>query len=81
MRQNPHVRICGGPGSATTLVYPTIKSPQVTPGYDEHMSPLQDLLASAVELDPVVDDPAGVFSGTTVSGRLLSVPMPSFGQR
>ena len=26
MRQNPHVRICGGPGSATTLVYPTGKS-------------------------------------------------------
>ena len=25
MRQNPHVRICGGPGSATTLVYPTLK--------------------------------------------------------
>ena len=25
MRQNPHVRICGGPGSATTLVYPTKK--------------------------------------------------------
>ena len=24
MRQNPHVRICGGPGSATTLVYLTI---------------------------------------------------------
>ena len=23
MRQNPHVRICGGPGSATTLVYLT----------------------------------------------------------
>ena len=23
MRQNPHVRICGRPGSATTLVYPT----------------------------------------------------------
>ena len=23
MRQNPHVRICGGPGAATTLVYPT----------------------------------------------------------
>ena len=22
-QQNPHVRICGGPGSATTLVYPT----------------------------------------------------------
>ncbi len=28
MRQNPHVRICGGPGSATTLVYPTQR------GYD-----------------------------------------------
>ena len=25
MRQNPHVRICGGPGSATTLVYPTVE--------------------------------------------------------
>ena len=25
MRQNPHVRICGGPGSATTLVYPTMR--------------------------------------------------------
>ena len=24
MRQNPHVRICGGLGSATTLVYPTV---------------------------------------------------------
>ena len=28
MRQNPHVRICGGPGSATTLVYPTTTRPQ-----------------------------------------------------
>ena len=28
MRQNPHVRICGGPGSATTLVYPTADSPE-----------------------------------------------------
>ena len=28
MRQNPHVRICGGPGSATTLVYPTPRSLQ-----------------------------------------------------
>ena len=26
MRQNPHVRICGGPGSATTLAYPTVKT-------------------------------------------------------
>ena len=23
--RNPHVRICGGPGSATTLVYPTVQ--------------------------------------------------------
>ena len=28
MRQNPHVRICGGPGSATTLVYPTAFRPR-----------------------------------------------------
>ncbi len=27
MRQNPHVRICGGPGSATTPVYPTLTLP------------------------------------------------------
>ena len=27
MRQNPHVRICGGPGSATTLVYLTLVRP------------------------------------------------------
>ena len=25
MRKNPHVRICGGLGSATTLVYPTLE--------------------------------------------------------
>ena len=31
MRQNPHVRICGGPGSATTLVYPTVASRRVSP--------------------------------------------------
>ena len=29
MRQNPHVRICGGPGSATTLVYPTAGRPDI----------------------------------------------------
>ena len=27
MRKNPHVRICGGLGSATTLVYPTHTPP------------------------------------------------------
>ena len=26
MRKDPHVRICGGLGSATTLVYPTLQS-------------------------------------------------------
>ena len=29
MRKNPHVRICGGLGSATTLVYPTTIQGQV----------------------------------------------------
>ena len=29
MRKNPHVRICGGLGSATTLVYPTLERPEV----------------------------------------------------
>ena len=32
MRQNPHVRICGGPGSATTLVYPTDLMTEVAAG-------------------------------------------------
>ena len=37
MRQNPHVRICGGPGSATTLVYPTVSGrDDVYPG--EHLA-------------------------------------------
>ena len=31
MRQNPHVRICGGPGSATTLVYPTARTYDLAP--------------------------------------------------
>ena len=33
MRQNPHVRICGGPGSATTLVYPTVPMQRFNRGY------------------------------------------------
>ena len=35
MRQNPHVRICGGPGSATTLVYPTLIGARGGPGCSE----------------------------------------------
>ena len=31
MRKNPHVRICGGLGSATTLVYPTVIRRERTP--------------------------------------------------
>ena len=34
MRQNPHVRICGGPGSATTLVYPTGTGRDYRLGFD-----------------------------------------------
>ena len=48
MRQNPHVRICGGPGSATTLVYPTelwaerpVRHGPVTPASREQSSSLQ----------------------------------------
>ena len=36
MRKNPHVRICGGLGSATTLVYPTARQRDAArPGEDE----------------------------------------------
>ena len=36
MRQNPHVRICGGPGSATTLVYPTAGHRQDLPRLEDY---------------------------------------------
>ena len=36
MRQNPHVRICGGPGSATTLVYPTAGKGGSTKTHQHH---------------------------------------------
>ena len=43
MRQNPHVRICGGPGSATTLVYPTVCDLHVNPGVRIHPFDPNDL--------------------------------------
>ena len=39
MRQNPHVRICGGPGSATTLVYPTPNSARKSRGLNDAPGP------------------------------------------
>ena len=39
MRQNPHVRICGGPGSATTLVYPTSVRRRSRPGHRVRVGP------------------------------------------
>ena len=36
MRKNPHVRICGGLGSATTLVYPTLSSRTASSGSMAH---------------------------------------------
>ena len=51
MRQNPHVRICGGPGSATTLVYPTMflssdrsVSVEIVNLYQDKKSPWSDRL-------------------------------------
>ena len=43
MRQNPHVRICGGPGSATTLVYPTRETryDSDTYGHNDYVSSAQ----------------------------------------
>ena len=56
MRQNPHVRICGGPGSATTLVYPTAVgcgAPASEPG-----TPLGELDTASATEAPV--DPTAV---------------------
>ena len=47
MRQNPHVRICGGPGSATTLVYLTVvREWPVTRAVAEMLTPSTRRLAT-----------------------------------
>ena len=64
MRQNPHVRICGGPGSATTLVYPTPSCSPEKPdasfllklGTDDLQSLLTELFEASH--DPSLPDPA-----------------------
>ena len=48
MRQNPHVRICGGPGSATTLVYPTV-------GRHLHQGPIHNNALEAEHPDAEID--------------------------
>ena len=62
MRQNPHVRICGGPGAATTLVYPTALQAQrndsgfprgVTCTQDSHASQLKHPRSSWKALTPL----------------------------
>ena len=47
MRQNPHVRICGGPGSATTLVYPTasMRNLQIWSPAAQTMIPLRQVVS------------------------------------
>ena len=61
MRKNPHVRICGGLGSATTLVYPTaierheIVCPRIDVFYTEHLyCGEDDLFGSGHPPDTVV---------------------------
>ena len=50
MRKNPHVRICGGLGSATTLVYPTSSRASVfssRDGSESYLAPSSRASASA----------------------------------
>ena len=55
MRQNPHVRICGGPGSATTLVYPTVNIVSVA-GEPAPIEPHQiDSIRRLVDIDLLYD--------------------------
>ena len=65
MRQNPHVRICGGPGSATTLVYPTARDRR-----DRLRAMLADLkMPGALEaVDGVL---AKVDSGAVTAGEAI----------
>ena len=48
MRQNPHVRICGGPGSATTLVYPTMLDDSHWPATSALIDEACDLTGNAL---------------------------------
>ena len=67
MRQNPHVRICGGPGSATTLVYPTV----VTVPIQLLIAPTQDqmanLFATNADVPPEVLELVEAFSRSGVA--------------
>ena len=56
MRKNPHVRICGGLGSATTLVYPTPAHPRDDPftRYCKTFNPMGDTPRSDALLEPAV---------------------------
>ena len=68
MRQNPHVRICGGPGSATTLVYPT---PNISDGvYSGLRATFGQVLLFQVRLT-LVSHSTG---GATDPGRELRAP-------
>ena len=53
---NPHVRICGGPGSATTLVYPTVE--QRSDEFAAKLLGLYDPPALPVGARPPALDPA-----------------------
>ena len=67
MRQNPHVRICGGPGSATTLVYPTVE--QRCDEFAAHLVGLYDRPALSVGALPPALDP------TSANVRLPRPPL------
>ena len=75
MRQNPHVRICGGPGSATTLVYPTAgETARFQPFHKRRPTrarlPIRELhaqhLAPALLVDPERNEPRLRLGSTSV---------------
>ena len=80
MRQNPHVRICGGPGSATTLVYPTREMAEaVQHGATAQCAGLStpNARGGRADTDWRVDHELSslIRTGTTTGGRSVSGPL------
>ena len=71
MRKNPHVRICGGLGSATTLVYPTARRGVGSSGNSATLDIKLTMPAYADPVDPA--RPSGARRASYTPPRLTAI--------
>ena len=77
MRKNPHVRICGGLGSATTLVYPTLAAAYAAhPERFVNGQPKPADLPQAVWINPPEKKTAAQDAPETTSGTSVDLQDP-----